>query len=89
MSEDVFIPQGTSVEKLSQTLSAIRDAPPADFQAATLMQALGMLEPLLHLALPDDPAELDEILATGAKWALLLRSDDAPAIETINQLFGL
>lgn len=73
----------TSHEKVRAVIAQARDIDPAEAVGNPGMQAmllaLDLAGPQLEQMLPADPEALDELLLTGAAWALGLRSDEAPA----------
>lgn len=77
----------TSVEKLSEAMQDLVHAEPADAETAGMLAMLGGLLPLLRKYLPQDPADLDELLMLGAKWALDLRSDAAWQPENLDDIW--
>lgn len=58
----------------------------SDEQNARTRLMLRAIGPMALQQLPDDPAELDVWLCRGALFCLGMRSDDAPTLETIEQL---
>lgn len=81
----------TSKEKIDAALDeALKGDGLTDGKTARMRQALGMMLPLVRRlgVIPEDPAELDELLLKGARVALALRSDGAALPETIEQLLG-
>lgn len=83
---DVF-PVQTSVEKVRLALAELAQVEPDNPLQAAMLSAIGTFAPMLELALPDDPEQLDAVLLAGAKWALCMRSDTAAPLETIDELF--
>jgi hypothetical protein len=74
-------PRMTSIEKVRAVAARIDELEPDNAQATAAVLAMTALRPQALALLPDDPAELDELLVKGALWALSLRSDDAAPLE--------
>jgi hypothetical protein len=87
LSEPDVFPVQTSTEKVRLALAELAQAEPDNALQATMLGAIGTFAPMLELALPDDPEDLDAILLACAKWALAMRSDTAAPLETIDELF--
>ncbi len=78
----------TSTQKIAEALGEASSAPVTDQRTARLQQAMGVLMPMIGRlgVIPDDPAELDDLLLKGARLALAMRSDDAELPGTIAEL---
>jgi hypothetical protein len=76
-------PRMTSLEKVRAALAMLDDvdaaAVPPETQAILL--AVTLARGKILASLPDDPAQLDQLLLYGAAWAVKLRSDDAEPFE--------
>lgn len=72
----------TSVEKVNGALDHLAEADLSGLGVNMVMAAtLRATLPLVRQGfIPDDPAQLDELLAGCAQFCLGLRSDDAPAV---------
>jgi hypothetical protein len=70
----------TSHDKVRAMLAQLQtiEAPPGEAGLQAVLLAIEFVGPQIEAMIPPDPAELDELLLTGAHWALGLRSDDAP-----------
>jgi hypothetical protein len=73
----------TSLEKITAYADQLVSAPPADATAGELLLRSTVLAagPLLLEQLPQQPADLDDLLERFAGWLLRQRSDDALALE--------
>lgn len=80
----------SSAQKIEDVLEQLRSTPPDSEQSARMLQVLGMVLPMVRRigAIPDDPAELDEMLLKGATVALRLRSDWAALPASIDELLN-
>ncbi len=85
--DEVMFPVQSSTAKLAQAMLELQHIEPDGPLTATLLLAFNAMGPMLENLLPDDPAELDEMLLTVATWLLGMRSDDAHQPETITELF--
>jgi hypothetical protein len=79
----------SSVAKLEEGLAQLADAKSDDAGSQFALSSLVALLPTLRRLgfIPNDPAELDQLLLIGARWALGLRSDDAWQPQTLDELF--
>ncbi|MFL5901237.1 MAG: hypothetical protein ACJ75S_08580 [Solirubrobacterales bacterium] len=80
----------TSKDKIGEALAVATELAPTDQRTARLQQAMSVMMPMVQRlgVVPEDPAELDELLLKGARLALAMRSDDAELPETIAELLG-
>jgi len=87
VTEEALGPR-TSTEKIAEALASAGEVVPTDEKTGRLQQMFKMLVPMVSRlgVIPEDPAELDELLLNGARLALALRSDDAETPETIAEL---
>jgi hypothetical protein len=81
------LPVRSSVEKLQAIGAELVDVEPDDPMQAALLSMLAGMAPMLTGLLPDDPAELDDLLLVGSRWMLAMRSDDAWQPVDLDELF--
>lgn len=84
-------PVRSSVEKLDEQLQRLTAARGEDAAQKMLLNTMRACMPALRKMgyIPDDPVELDVVLLAGARWMLLMRSDDAPIPDTVADLVEL
>lgn len=87
IDDEVMFPVQSSTAKLAQAMLELQHIEPDGPLTGALLLAFNAMGPMLAGLLPDDPAELDDMLLTVATWLLGMRSDDARQPETINELF--
>lgn len=78
----------TSVEKVRAMLDALHGSTPANEEEARELALLGTILPVALGYLPEEPDGLDEMLAKGARFCILLRSDDAEPVDVGGELPG-
>lgn len=80
----------SSIEKLQDLIASAKSAP-ADPGTAQLRQTFSAVLPMIlrFAPIPDDPAELDQLLLIGASLALRSRSDGASTPSTIAELVAI
>jgi hypothetical protein len=64
-----------SIEKLQALAGQLQDAPPAEGTDAILQMTFVSALPMLWPMVPEDPAQLDELLERAAEFVTSLRSD--------------
>jgi hypothetical protein len=83
----IGFPVVSSVDKLRAISAELTSADTDDPMQAALLSVLSGITPMLIPLLPSDPAELDALLLTGARWMLTMRSDGAWQPEDLDELF--
>lgn len=71
-----------SIEKVIQSMDRIEQLAGDESMTPAARMAVSMMimfRPRLEPFIPQDPAELDEILEKLSQWALAQRSDEVPA----------
>lgn len=80
-----------SLEKLNAQMKGTGDMVPETEEDARLLQMLQVAAPFAGSLIPATAEALDQQLLGLAKWALMLRSDEAepaPAIAMLSEAYG-
>jgi len=79
-------PARSSLEKLDDLTGVLPHLAPDSEEGAQALQLATTLLPHVKRFLPRDPADFDTILLILARYSLLLRSDDAHQVDSLEQL---
>lgn len=81
--------QLSSIDKVQELLTGAGRFEATDEEDARLLQMFQAVGPIVATrVIPDDPAELDRMLLSLARWAIELRSDGAWRPVTIEEMFN-